>query len=146
MAIAINKLGQWALELHSNVEQILGYQNTELIQAYHSIFQRLISKALELVDTDKARIALPLMDFFTQFLKSSHLKKGLDPNSESFKQIGQLSLTIVKWFHYPQWFIEMAGHTENSDDWSDGRLNEHKALREAQILIFARLCNITCIN
>jgi hypothetical protein len=101
---------------------------------------------LELVDTDKARIALPLMDFFTQFLKSSHLKKGLDPNSESFKQIGQLSLIIVKWFHYPQWFIEMAGHTENSDDWSDGRLNEHKALREAQILIFARLCNISCIN
>ena len=40
----------------------------------------------------------------------------------------------------------MAGHTENSDDWSDGRLNEHKSLREAQILIFARLCNITCIN
>ena len=40
----------------------------------------------------------------------------------------------------------MAGHTDNSDDWSDGRLNEHKALREAQILIFARLCNINCIK
>lgn len=34
----------------------------------------------------------------------------------------------------------MAGHTSDPDDWSDGRLDEHKALRESQIALFARIC------
>ena len=41
---------------------------------------------------------------------------------------------------YPDWFMEMEGHTENPDDWSDGRLDEHKNLREIQLSIFGRLC------
>jgi len=68
MAGSLNRLGQWALELHDNAAQILGEQNVDQIQAYHSIVQRIINRSLALVDTDKARIALPLMDFFSKFL------------------------------------------------------------------------------
>ena len=35
----------------------------------------------------------------------------------------------------------MAGHTADPDDWSDGRLDEHKTLRENQVTLFARICN-----
>ena len=49
-------------------------------------------------------------------------------------------MVIVKRLQYPDWFMDMDGHTESPDDWSDGRLDEHKVLRENQVAIFSRLC------
>lgn len=94
--------------------------------------QRIVTRALALVDTDKARIALPLLDFFSKFLQANNSKtKELDPSSELFQLLGQLALVVVKRLQYPDWFMEMGGHTEDPDDRSDGRLDEHRALREA---------------
>ena len=36
--------------------------------------------------------------------------------------------------------MEMDGHTSDPDDWSGGRLDEHKSMRDAQISVFGRLC------
>ena len=36
--------------------------------------------------------------------------------------------------------MEMGGHTEDPDDWSGGRLDEHKKMREDQVQLFGRLC------
>ena len=68
MAGSINRLGQWALELHGNKMTILA--NKGLVEAYEQIYQRIINRALTLVNTNKPRIALPLLEFFGQFLKA----------------------------------------------------------------------------
>ena len=39
----------------------------------------------------------------------------------------------MKRFAYPQWFMDMGGHTADPDDYSDGRLDEQKTMREYQI-------------
>ena len=70
MAGAINRLGQWALELHKNADQILQGQKDQ-VDAYKHIFACIINKGLSLIDTDKARIALPVMDFFIEFIRAN---------------------------------------------------------------------------
>jgi hypothetical protein len=45
-------------------------------------------------------------------------------------------------FSYPQWFLEMGGHTSNPDDWSDGRLDEQKLFRESQVSLIGRIFQI----
>jgi hypothetical protein len=34
-------------------------------------------------------------------------------------------------YNYPSWFIEMEGYMPEPNDYSEGRLDEQKALREA---------------
>ena len=34
----------------------------------------------------------------------------------------------------------MKGHTADPDDWSDGRLDEQKHMRENQLILFQRIC------
>lgn len=70
MAGALNRLGSWCLEHHGNVENILGAQNQDAILAFQQIFSRTIDKALSLLDTDRPRVALPLLEFFQQFMKA----------------------------------------------------------------------------
>ena len=36
--------------------------------------------------------------------------------------------------------MEMGGHTADADDWSGGRLDEHKKMREDQVQLFGKLC------
>lgn len=36
--------------------------------------------------------------------------------------------------------MEMGGHTEQCDDWSGGRLDEHKRMRDSQVQVFGRIC------
>ena len=43
----------------------------ELIESYNLIYIRIINKGLNLLDTDKSRIALPLLEFFIQFLRAN---------------------------------------------------------------------------
>jgi hypothetical protein len=38
--------------------------------------------------------------------------------------VNMLAQVLIKRFSYPDWFIEMQGHTQDPDDWSDGRLDE----------------------
>jgi hypothetical protein len=46
---------------------------------------RIVNRSLTLVDTNKARIAIPLLDFFSQFLQANNKKgKEIDPNSEIY--------------------------------------------------------------
>lgn len=47
---------------------------------------------------------------------------------------------------YPSWFLDMGGHTPNPDDWSDGRLDEQKNMRENQLAYITRLTNIKPMN
>ena len=65
MACSISRLGLWALEIYPNAEKVLGAQNTQMIESFNSIFERLVNRSLILVDTDKSRIAIPIMDFLT---------------------------------------------------------------------------------
>jgi hypothetical protein len=36
--------------------------------------------------------------------------------------------------------MEMGGHTADPDDYSDGRLDEQKVLRESHYNVFGRIC------
>ena len=36
--------------------------------------------------------------------------------------------------------MDMGGYTQDADDWSGGRLDEHRRLREAQMQVFGRIC------
>lgn len=47
---------------------------------------------------------------------------------------------------YPSWFIEMGGHTPHPDDWSDGRLDEQKNMRDNQLSFIARIFNVKPLN
>ena len=53
-----------------------------------------------------------------------------------------MTQTIITHFAYPDWFIEMGGHTADPDDYSEGRLDEQKEMRERQIVLVARLCSV----
>lgn len=44
---------------------------------------------------------------------------------------------------YPNWFMEMGGHTQDTDDWSNGRLDEHRRMRDAQMQVLGR---VTCFK
>ena len=48
---------------------------------------------------------------------------------------------FIKRVPLPPWYLEMDGHTEKSNDWTDGRLDEIKTIRESQMNLFGRLCN-----
>lgn len=86
------------------------------------------------------RVAIPLMQFFVEFLKANQKVTELDEQSALYQQIGQLTQLVISHFKYPNWFIEMGGHTPDPDDFSDGRIDEQKTLRELHILAFGRLC------
>mmetsp|Transcript_18617 Transcript_18617/g.31842 ORF Transcript_18617/g.31842 Transcript_18617/m.31842 type:complete len:90 (-) Transcript_18617:4-273(-) len=53
---------------------------------------------------------------------------------------------MIKRLRYPKWFIEMAGHTPDPDDYSDGRLDEQRTLRENQLNLLGRLCSFKPIQ
>jgi hypothetical protein len=77
MAGSLNRLGQWALELHGSVNVLLN-NNQNLVQAYDHIFQRVINRSLQLLNTNKPRIALPLLEFFAQFMKANQKVTDID--------------------------------------------------------------------
>ena len=64
MAGAINRLGIWTLdyELYENFDSILG---NEIMKSYYQIFNRIFNKALALLNTNRPKIALKILDFFT---------------------------------------------------------------------------------
>ena len=47
---------------------------------------------------------------------------------------------LLNRFPLPDWYLEMGGHTSNVEDWTDGRCSEQEALRDAQIVMFGRIC------
>ena len=47
---------------------------------------------------------------------------------------------VIKRYPYPAWFMEMGGHTSDPDDYSSGRLDEHRAMRDLQDQVFGRIC------
>ena len=64
MAGAINRLGIWTLdyELYENFDSILG---NEIMKSYYQIFNRIFNRALALLNTNRPKIALKILDFFT---------------------------------------------------------------------------------
>ena len=93
-----------------------------------------------MLDTDKPKIALPLLEFFTLFVRTHQKAVEVDASSTLFQQMGYLTQVLMKRFAYPAWFMEMGGHTADPDDYSEGRLDEHKTMREYQIALFSRIC------
>ena len=57
-----------------------------------------------------------------------------------------MTQVVIRRLQYPHWFISMGGHTTDPNDWSDGRLDEHKVLRENQNTLLARICNFQPLN
>ena len=86
MAGAINRLGQWCLEIYGKADLIL--VQPQLIQQYEDILNRVLAKGINLFDTNNPKIALNLLEFFKQFVSANSKVKELDPASPLFQQIG----------------------------------------------------------
>jgi len=71
-----------------------------------------------------------LLDFFGQFVRANLKVDQLNQSDLLFQQMGMLFQTLVKRFRYPEWFMEMKGYSKDPDDWSSGRLDEHKNFRD----------------
>lgn len=77
MAGAINRLGIWALdyELYENFDSILG---NEIMIKYYQIFTRIFNRALTLLNTNRPKVAIKIIDFFTQFVKINSKIKDIN--------------------------------------------------------------------
>jgi hypothetical protein len=60
VALSINKLGIWCLDA-----LLEGFSGDD----FSNFFQSLINNALRLMDTNNPRIAMPLIEFFTLYLR-----------------------------------------------------------------------------
>lgn len=138
MANAIKKLGFWLVDLTHNINTLL--KDQDVIKAYMAVYERVTNRALQLLDTDRARVATPLLEFFCNFVNQARSKQQMDESSVQFQQIGYLMQTLVKRYRFPNWFMEMKGYSENPDDWSDGRLDEQVNMRAVQTQVFGRIC------
>ena len=63
IASSISKLGEWCLNVLSE-----GFKFTQP-ERFGLVFQSLIENALRLLDTSNPRIAMPLIEFFTLYLR-----------------------------------------------------------------------------
>ena len=79
MAGALNRLGTWGQEMEAYALKILG--NESMVTKYNEINQRIIARSLQLFDTDKPRIAIPLLEYFSNLIKSNQKMETLDQNS-----------------------------------------------------------------
>ena len=76
LAGAINRVGQWCLEIHGTEKAT--YNNDEAqIAKYREVFQSIINRAIQLFDTDNPKIALPLLEFLTMFIKTYEKSLGV---------------------------------------------------------------------
>jgi hypothetical protein len=62
MSGAINRLGQWCLEIYGKADLIL--VQPQLIQQYEDIMNRVLAKGINLFDTNNPKIALHLLELF----------------------------------------------------------------------------------
>lgn len=88
MAGALQKLGNWCLELIDNVKTLL--KDDQMIAKYTQVFERIVNRALLLVDTDKPRIAIPLLDFFGNLIRANMKWSTMEESHPTFQQIGYL--------------------------------------------------------
>ena len=77
-----------------------------------------------MLNSNNPRIVNPIIDFFKEYLTANKNVKELDQSNPLFNQIGMIAQNTFKNMSYPEWFLEMGGHTPDPDDWSDGRLDE----------------------
>lgn len=68
MSTSLNKLGIWCLELSGNVNNILN--DATLAATFEQIYERIITRSLDLLNTNRPRIANPLLDFFNKYMTS----------------------------------------------------------------------------
>jgi hypothetical protein len=54
----------------------------------------------------------------------------MDEFSVVYQQIAMLAQVVIKRLKFPNWFIDMDGHTPDPEDYSDGRMDEQKTLRD----------------
>lgn len=127
---SVSKLGQWCIEISANQENFKADEvfTLDKQQSLSKVFQVLLENGLRLMDTDNPRISQPLIEFFTIYMKNKNkIQFGQD---EVLSNVSRLLSVLVKRIPYPNWFIEMGGHTPDPDDWSNGRLDEQRFLRE----------------
>lgn len=88
-----------------------------------------MNKAIQLLDTNRPRIANPLLEFFHHYMtahaKITEIQQG-DPLQD---KVQNLTLVLFQRLKYPDWFLEMEGHMPEPNDYSDGRLDEQKLFR-----------------
>lgn len=73
---------------------------------------------------------MPVIEFFSAYMKHHSKIKDLVGDEKLLNNVSLLTQALIRRFALPDWFIEMKGHTAEPDDWSDGRLDEQKFLRE----------------
>ena len=122
MSTSLNKLGIWCLELSGNVNNILN--DPTLAATFEQIYERIMSRALDLLNTNRPRIANPLLDFFNKYMTSIRKINQLEETDPLFVKILSLIEITISKYPYPEWFIELEGHMPNPSDWSDGRIDD----------------------
>ena len=67
VSTAVCKVGKWCLQLYFNEDKLLPDQ-PELQQYYTNVQDFLVSKGIELLNTDKLEICWPMIDFLTPWI------------------------------------------------------------------------------
>mmetsp|Transcript_20216 Transcript_20216/g.30978 ORF Transcript_20216/g.30978 Transcript_20216/m.30978 type:complete len:119 (+) Transcript_20216:55-411(+) len=81
MAIAINGVGQWALDIKGQEDKSFN-SDAAAIQQFKHIFSTVTQRGLALLDTDKPRVTLPLMEYFIRFLKQHQKIQKVEGHQE----------------------------------------------------------------
>lgn len=99
-------------------------------------------RAIAMIDCDRPRVVLPLCEFLSAYVRNnSKIKTVNDPREQvAYGHICNIAGVLIKRFTLPKWYLDMGGHTAEVEDFTDGRLEEQRAMREAQINLFGRLC------
>ena len=68
MAGAVNRIGGWALD-----EELYGanstINNNEFLVKYYLTFDRIFNRALSLLNTNRPKIGIKILEFFTAFVR-----------------------------------------------------------------------------
>ena len=70
MSGTVNRLGIWALD-----EELYGansvVNNNDFLNKYYETFDRIFNRALSLLNTNRPKIGIKILEFFTAFVRSN---------------------------------------------------------------------------
>lgn len=95
MAGCVSRLGIWCLELFGNVDKLLG---PEFQGVFDQLFSRIVDKAIQLLDTNKPRIANQLLEFSHLYMTANGKVQTLDQNDPLFTKVKGLIEVLFKHF------------------------------------------------
>ena len=82
MAGAVNRIDIWALdeELYTANSTL---SNNEFLVKYYSTFDRIFNRALSLLDTNRPKIGIKILEFFTAFVRINLKIKDINQTIQS---------------------------------------------------------------